>query len=326
MPAPQIAMLVREGSFGTPVASPVKGTDLIYLRLENPIEDLMTPVIGEIQHGGGLVTPACFFSDQYTNEGTLSGTFYTGYSKLLLDWATTPIDTGRTAPWTTTDPDGVMLVGDLASLSVYDGVLDGSTYTRRRGSGRKCRSLTLQGERNGDGKWTYNAAFVGIRDDTNGAGSVAAPDATEFPEPAAGDLPCNPWQFSHAGGGLKIGTSRTMFDSVAVTIENTLTPGYFESRYPMTIRCFGRKVTLAVGLYRKPTTTDLAAWRALTSLDSELTLYDGTRTLKFDFNTNGRWTAFSRNLPTGSYYRWVGTITAAIDNTVGTDFSFTYTP
>jgi hypothetical protein len=327
MSAREILALVRESSFGTPVETPENGVDRHYMRLsaDDSFKGLMKPVVEDVQSGGGFVMPACPTGDSFVYEGSIQGELVPAQSAFLLGWATTRINDDRDEPWETTDPLRVMGPGHLASISAYHGVqeLDG-TYARRRGSGLKARTFTASASATSR-IWRWNAGFVGIRDDTNAAGAVAAPDATEFPAPAAADMPCNPWLFSHTSGGLKIGSTRSMYDSLSLNVQNTLVPFASESPYPQAIWFSGRVVTLQVAMLRKPSATDLAAFRALTALDVELTLFNGTNTLKLDFNGAVRWSDFDQQLPVGSPYKWAGTLKSYIDPAAaGSDFSFTY--
>lgn len=325
MPARHFVELRQESSFGTPIliGDRTLNTNTIVPRLDGggSYTPLMVPVTELIAGGGGFNSPACIYSDQYATAGAIAGMLYPQHTDFLFKWATTRIATGRTVPWTTTDSTGVMPIGDLASISGYQGVLEASTVKRRRAAGLKAQTFVVQASRQAPA-WTYNASVVGIRDDTNAAGTVADPDATEFPEPAGSDYPCGPWLFSHAAGGLKIGSSRTLFDGITVTFTNTLQVLPWESKYPLMIGFYGRTITIEVGLYRKPSPDDLASFRALTALDVEVTLTNGTNTLTMDFGTKGRWTAMSQDLPLDNAYRWTGTITVLDD--AGADFSFTY--
>lgn len=323
MPVREYLALVQEVSLGTPVGSPSTGTTRIYPRLTTPYQGLMKPTIGIIPNGNGYGGPGCFYSDGSGFTGSIQGELYPAQTNFLMGWATTRIPSARDKPWTTTDSAGVMPLYDLASVSAYHGVLEASTMKRRRGSGLKVSNFTLSASRS-DPIWKYNAATIGIRDDTNAAGTVADPLIDEIPDPTDAAYPCGPWLFSHLAGGLKIASSRTMFDSVSVTFANTLADRAFESRYAQTIQLFARTITIEVSLYRKPSPDDLASYRALTAMDVQLVLANGTNTLTMDFGDYCRWTNLDEDLPMDSTYGWKGTITAGWDATAGTDFLYTY--
>lgn len=323
MPVREYLALVQEVSFGTPVDSPSNGTSRHYMRLTTPYQGLMKPVVGIIPVGNGYVGPGCAYSDSYAFTGSIQGELYPAQSSFLLGWATTKIPAARDKPWTTTDAAGVMPVNDLASISAYHGVLEASTMKRRRGSGLKCSNFSLTGSRQSP-TWNFNAAFMGVRDDTNAAGTVADPLVAEIPDPTDSVYPCGPWTFSHASGGLKINTTRTLFDNITVQFANTLQSLSFESRYPQLVNMFGRTITIQVSLYRRPSPDDLAAFRALTAMDVQLVLANGTNTLTLDFGDYCRWTNLDEQLPVDSPYMWQGEITAFYDAAAGTDFVYTY--
>lgn len=319
--------LVREGSFGVPVASPVDGTDRHYVRLEdgNAYQGLMVPDVLITQRGNGVVGPSCFNSDTYNFTGSIQGKLYVEQTDFLMGWGTTYISAARDKPWTTTDTTSVMPPGDLASISAYHNVLEVATWKRRRGSGLKCSTLTLSASRKSP-EWTFNAGFVGVRDDTNAAGTVADPLVGEIPDATDAKYKCSPWLFSHMVGGLTIGSARTMFDEVAITFTNTVKPEYFESRYPMMIPCFGRTITVDLSMYRRPTPDDMAAFRALTAQTVTATLNNGSASLALNFGTNCRWTKLDPDKPVDDVYMWKGQITVGADPTTGADFGYVYTP
>lgn len=323
MPVREYLALVQEVSFGTPVASPANGTSRHYMRLTTPYQGLMKPTIGIIPVGNGYGGPGCVYSDSNTLQPQFGGELYPAQSSFLLGWATTKIPSARDEPWTTTDAAGVMPVNDLASISAYHGVLEASTMKRRRGSGLKCVKFGLSASRQNPA-WKFSATAVAIRDDTNAAGTVADPLVAEIPDPTDGVYPCGPWLFSHAAGGLKINTSRTMFDEVSVSFANTVDARAYESRYVQVANCFGREIKINVSLYRRPSPDDLTAYRALTAMDVQLVLANGSNTLTLDFGDYCRWTNLDEDLPMGSPYMWKGEITAVWDGVAGTDFTFAY--
>lgn len=319
--------LVPEKSFGVPVDTPVNGTTRHYVRLEDggSFQGLMVPDLITTARGNGVVGPSCFNSDSKTLTGGVQTKFYDTQTDLLLGWATTPIDSGRTKPWVTTDVAGVMPVGSLATLSAYHSILEVATWKRRRPSALVCQSLTLSASRQ-DPVWKANATFVGVRDDTNATGTVADPLIAEIPMAVDSDYPCSPWLFSHLSGGLKIGATRTMFDSVSFTWTNSVKPLYWESTYPITIPYFGRTITVDVSLYRKPSPDEAASFRSLTPQQVTATLNDGFNSLLLDFGSNCYWTKLDQVKPVDDAYTWSGTLTVGADPATGNDFSYTYTP
>lgn len=321
--AREIAMIVKESSYGVPMTSPVLGTDSFYLRLSDPNSFTMQslPIVGSIPYGGGLTTPACSVSDQFNCAGQLSGVLYAGkYAKLIADWALTPIDSGRTAPWTTTDSAGVMPPGDLVSVSIYHGVQrSNGTWDRRRYGGVKVNSGSISVSSQGDRTAKFSLQIQGIRDDMNAAGVVAFPDDTEFPDPVDASFACGPYLFSHTSGKLKIGTARTQYDSASIEWTSTMSPKWFESKYVQLVKFCGRTTKLKANLYMKATPDDLASFQALTKQDVELAFDNGTNTLKFDLNTNNLFSALGRDLPLTGTYAWNAEVTNYYDPSTSND-------
>lgn len=314
MPAREYAMIVKESSYGVPMEDPVKGTDLWYLRLSgsNAFGMQSVPIIEDIMYGGGVATPACAFSDQEMCTGALTGELYAGpRSKLLMDWALTPVNTGRTAPWTTTDANYVMPVGDLASVSIYHAIQQNdSTYDLRRYSGVKVLSGSISASRQSPAA-TFSFQLQGIRDEVV--------DAEEFPAPAETDYPCGPYLFSHTSGKLKIATARTLYSSVQFSWTNAMSPQWFESKYLQLLKCCGRTSSLEVDLYMKKTPDDLTTLKALTALDAELSFDNTVNTLKIDMGLSNRFKGLVRDLPIDGVYSWKGTVQNYWDASAASD-------
>src|SRR5688572_26406755 len=138
MPSRRYCYWVRESSYGTAQAAPVLGTDALYLRLSEgagfQMEEESQQV--DIAYGGGRATLAEVISDQAACAGSLETNLYPAQAALLLGWAGSLVNTGRTTPWVTTDPSGVMPPGDLASASIFDVVqMDDGSYEYTRFSG-----------------------------------------------------------------------------------------------------------------------------------------------------------------------------------------------
>lgn len=310
MASREYACMVIESSYGTPKSTPVTGTDRFYFRLDgsNAFSMQDQPMIGDIMYGGGRATPALSYSDQKECKGRIAGNVYGSgsgvFAKKLLDWAFTVVNSGRTTPWTTTDASNLMPPGDLASVSIYHArQLNDGTYDLRRYGGVKVLGGSLECSRQAP-LLRFSFDIQGIRDSLNAAGSVAYPDATEFPAPAETDYPSSPFLFSHTSGALKIASVRTQYDSVGIRFQNAMDPKWFESTYVQFIRFLGRTSSLSSTLHMKATPDDLASFKALTAQDLELSWNNGTNTLKVDFNTANVIKTLGRNLPLSNVYTW----------------------
>lgn len=310
MASREYACFVIESSYGTPKTSPSTGTDRFYLRLDGANSFTMqnSPVTGQIMYGGGRATPALRFSDQNVCAGRLVGNLYGSGSgamaKKLLDWGLTVVNSGRTTPWTTTDASNLMPVGDLASMSIYHAKqLNDGSYDLRRYGGVKVMGGSIETSRQSP-LVRISLDLQGIRDDLNAAGSVAYPDATEFPAPAETDYPSSPFVFSHTASGLKVGSTRTQYDSVSFSWRNAMDPKWFESKYCQLIKFCGRSSELRARFHMKTSPDDLASFQAGTVQDSELSINNGTNTIKIDMLGTNYITALSRDLGLNTVYMW----------------------
>jgi hypothetical protein len=253
------------------------------------------------------------------------------WSQILLNWALTPINAGRTTPWVTTDGGSVMPPGDLASLAFYHAFQnpDGS-YVREKWLGCKSTKGSLKFTEKAQGrKLIFSSDFVGIKVVTNTveASPPAAPDATEFPNPAETDYPAGAWLFSHflgATGTCKIGSARTQLADFSLSWENQMDARTYESPFLQICRFLGRKVTAEVGLRYKPSPDDLAAMQSRTLQDSEFKLDNGVNTLKLDLNAKNRLMR-EREYADGDEYAAKLQLTNFWDPALATDIALTLT-
>jgi hypothetical protein len=330
MAAREILMAVIESSYGTAKTTPSLGTDSCYFRLDqdNAFTGEMRPMIETIPYGGGMTVAADDFSDADECGGELNVLLYPGiWSELLLKWAITPVNTGRTAPWTTTDASSLMPVGDLASMSFYHAFqLPSGIYERNRYSGAKCTRWRLSASSD-QRAWRLSASFVAIKSVGNARDASTDPDATEFPLPAETDYPIGPYLFSHLGSGtgtVKIGTTRTFVRGLTIGAENSLNPSRYLSRYIQTCLFTGRSST-AEAVLRTDALTDRDAFRALTAQDSEFKVDNGTKTVKVDFHNANTITNYQRDLASGREYAHSLTVRNKFSQSQATDLTLTTT-
>lgn len=316
MAAREILYMVEETSFGTTKTSPSLGTHACYQRLDRDntfgvIEQV--PKIA-IPYGGGVAIRAESVNDMAFVQGSFSFILYPGiFSAHLLKWALTPINSGRTTPWTTTDSAGVMPVGDLASMCFYHAILqeDGATYTRTRYAGCKCQDITITAAAQGDARvWRVSGTLVGQRPVGNAWDSSSDPDATEFPLPAETNYPTGPYTFGHLATGSATvtlgsssGTNRAATCAAAsLTVRNQLDIAHFTSRFPARINYFGRDVTAQFGLLYKVSPDDRASHRALTAQTVTLKIDNGVNSLQFALNGNNVIEPWARDLRNANIY------------------------
>ncbi|WP_165076028.1 hypothetical protein [Paludisphaera rhizosphaerae] len=327
--ATEVCYLVKEDHHGVPVADPEVGTDAFYLKLSEPnsFSMAMNPTIGTIGRGNGDSGISCFYSAQTTCTGNLQGELYPSLAKFLCDWAMTPINSARTAPWATTAGTGSLPIGDLASVSIYHAYyIDAlGAWIRKRYSGVKVLSGSIAASTS-DPIAKFNFALQGIRNDLNAAGTVADPDATEFPLPTDADYPCGPFLYVDLAGGLKIATSRTDFGSVNFAWASTIAPQFFESRYVRSLRYKGRgsSTQLTVDLLLQ-SMTDETAYQTLVKQDSHLKFDNGTNSLTIDLNGNNVFNSRTRNLDYNGPFLWQGVLLNGFDAAVGSDLTVSAT-
>lgn len=322
MSAREFLWIVKETALGTVQTDPVAGTDSIYIRLVegNAFTPVVAPVMDTIMWGGGLATTGEIISDHYNVSGTLKTKLYPAQAPFLLDWAATQVNAGQTLPWPTTEPPG-----DLASCSIYHGIMySNGTYRRKRYSGAKVKSWRCEVSR-GSTSAMLSLEVTACRAYGSGADSTSDPDATEFPAPADSAYPLGPYTFKMTSGGLKLGTTRSGYESLALAVTNVLDTRHFETSYAQVNRFLGRSATLDAELLFKASPDNRAAYEALTAQDSELTFDNGVNTCKIDFNAKGKIANLANDLPIDKVFMEKLTLGTVYDPATGVDLSVSFT-
>jgi hypothetical protein len=326
MPAFEFLWLVKESAYGTPTASPVAGTDSIYIRLpdSNAFGVQADPQFAEIPYGGGEDMLVEAPADVTQVRGTLATNLYPTQAAFLLNWAGTRVNAGQTAPWTTTEPPG-----DLASVSAYHGYArNDGTIKRTRYAGGKVGQWRLAASRT-DPVWKISLDLIFQKPVGNSYDASADPTATEFPAPADADLPTGPYLFSHAAGGLLLGTgagtSRTQFESLEFTCANTIDARPFESRWLQVAAFRGRRPQLNAGLRLKVTPDDRSAYEAATAQRAQLTLTKGANSVVLDLKASNVIRQLRRDLPLNKVFMHNLQLGSLRDATAGTDLTITVT-
>jgi hypothetical protein len=336
MAARRFVMVCIESSYGTAKTTPVLGTDKFYARLDrdNAFTVIDEPVQLPVMYGGGVAIESCTAMDSTSVKGGFSFRLAPGaWSDILLPWAITGINSGRTTPWTTTDASVVMPVGDYASLSFYEAVLkeDGTTYDRKVYRGCKCDDWELTASETGDGRvWNLSGTMTGIRAMGNPWDSSTDPDATEFPAPAETDYPCDWWLFSHLAtgtGSVSVGgvERKTSCSGVRLRGRNTFAPNFYTSRFLSTYRWVGRSCQAEIDLRYKATPDDRASWRNMTAQTVLIKLDTGVKTLLLDYKTKNLLRPWSRAVPNESEYMQTLTLANRWDAAAAVDLTVTLT-
>lgn len=322
MPAREFVWIIKESALNTAMATPTAGTDSIYIRLTDGNAFGMTAdtIIEEIPYGGGLAICGEAVADKYSCKGALKTRLYPAQQALLFDWACTRINAAQTGPWSTTEPPG-----DLASCTVYHGIkLSDGTYRRKKYTGVKVDSLKVDVSSKQTSAM-LTLGLTGCKCVGHSLDSTSDPDATEFPAPAETAYPNGPYTFKHTASGLKIASTRTAYDSISLSVANTLDGQYFESTGLSVLQFCGRKSTMDVDMYLKPTPDDRTSYDANTSLDSELKFNNGVNTLTIDFNAKNHITKLPYNTPLNGVYMQKLSLMNRWDPTATTDLAIAYT-
>lgn len=302
MSAPEFLWIVKESAYGTPMASPVAGTDSVYVRLadSNSFGMVADPIFNETPYGGGLDTCADVTVDHFDVKGSLSTLLYPSQAALLLSWALTPINTGQTSPWTTTEP-----AQDLASCTVYHGIRrrDG-TIKRHKYTGVKVAAATIACSRQAP-RATLQLDLVASKEVGNPVDSSSDPTGTEFPEPADTAYPVGPYVFSNTAGLFKVGSFLSQYSDISFKVQNKLDPQWYENHWVSTCGYKGRAVTLDATVLLKASPDLRSGYLSLANQDVEVTFSDGVSghtATKLDFNLKNYIARVPYDLPLGGEF------------------------
>lgn len=319
--AREFLYVVRESSLLTPKTSPVLGTDSLYVRLidGNSFSMYAKPIIEEIPYGGGFAVTAEAISDHYECKGQLKTKLYPTQVQLLLDWATTRINSAQSSPWTTTE-----LPGDLASMSVYHAIrqADG-TYLRKQFSGCKVAGAKIEVSRQSTTAM-LTLDLVACRQ-VDYASQSADPTNTPFPAPAEANYPTAPYTFFQTAGQLSVGGSvRSQYEDLTINIQNVLDGQWFENNYLTLIPFLGRASTLETSLYLKATPDDRSAFEALTANAAAITFANGVtgQNLTIQFNGQNTITDLPYDLPLNQVFKQKMTLKNRFDVSASEDLHF----
>lgn len=323
--APEFLWVIKESAYGTKKPSATAGVDSVYIRLAdaNAFSMVADPVFVETAFGGGWDEPADVQADHYDVKGALSTLLYPTQANLLLDWLMTPVNTGQTLPWVTTEP-----AGDLASCTIYHGIRrrDG-TIKRHKYTGVKCAGGEIACSRSAP-RATLKLDLIGQKEVGNAVDASADPDATEFPEPADSAYATGPYLFSHTSALFKVGSALTQYAGVSLKVTNKLDPQFFENHWLSTCGNKGRSATLDADVLLKASPDLRTAMLALTNQDVELSFNDGVTghvTTKIDFNTKNYVAKLPYDLPLGKEFMQKLSIKNRYDTSVGSGLNAVFT-
>jgi hypothetical protein len=344
MAAREWLAIIEESAYGVPIAtgSQVYGTNLFYSRLDGGDAFTMrpVPVMIEVPYGGGYAIPAFSVSDKTELKGRLVTKLYQGaYSSFLMSWACQRINSGQTAPWTTTEPPG-----DLASCAITHSiqVTSGSSTTTfvRNYTGIKVTGWDLDiSEDSQIGTLsldlTGSTPAPAIPGGTAPSWQAAAPTDVQLPGPQS-TVASPPFVFTHtstAGGGTGLivansGTARTQFQSVKLAGKNTLMSRFWNSQYAQIQRFVGRGLTLTGQQFYSNSPDDRIGYEAITTqTPASFQLYaSATNAVTWSFNTNSVFTSITDQLALSDLYLQTFTLKNQYDASTGSDYTITVLP
>lgn len=290
----QYLAVVQEPSFNpVTLTTPTFGTNAIWVRLDvgNAFTMREVPTMVTVPSGGGIAVNAFKVSDKHVLAGRLSVILCQSQVKFLLDWASTRINSGGTAPWTITQSP--LPVGDLASCTIlhaiqYDG---GTTYNLRAYSGVKVAGWDLDVSEESQ-IWRLNLDLIGAKPSV----------PSTFDPPTSSVFPTDPYFFKDLNStGLTIGTARASFSSLRISSRNALQAWHFANTYAQRIGWFGRTTTVeAQNVYTA--ITDRSNFEALTTFSASVVLTTTGHTSTLNMNTVNILNAVADNLPNEGVY------------------------
>lgn len=306
--------IVKESAYGTPMASPAAGVDSIFIRLSGANRFTMRPepVRRAVGFGGGYDVPGYSVSDQMKVTGKLSLELCYTQSALLVEWAINRI-TGGTAPWTTTEPNG-----DLASCSVYHGVMrsDG-TIKRRQYPGCKVHGGSLKSSAD-TGLTMLDLDLVAQKMNGNTIDASADPTSGAFAVPADTAFPVDPILFFHAGAGISVGGSALSFaQSVELAWTNKFDARFFSSHFLVFDRLRGREATATIGLLYTASPDWRTQYEAITSAAASFAFTNTTHTLTIDYRANVLVSNITDDLTPGKVYDQALVLSTQWDTSTG---------
>jgi hypothetical protein len=319
--AREYLLVVRESALNTPIGSPTLGTDMLYIRLAdgNAFKMRAKPVIQPVMYGGGFAVQAEAISDHYGVEGTLDTLLYPTQAQLLLDWASTRINSGQTSPWVTTEPPG-----DLASCTIYHAIKQSTgAYNLKQFSGVKVSSWKVDVSRDATIA-KLSLGLIGSKQVGFGT-ETGDPTSTPFPAPAETNYPTSPYTFAMTGGQLSIGGStRSGYASLGLEVANTVDGEWFETAYRQVIQFLGRSSKMMAKLYYKPSPNDGIAYELLTAQAASVTFQNNVsnQNLTITYNGQNTITELPYDLPLDKVYMIDMTLQNRFDPSAPGDISF----
>lgn len=310
--AREFATLTIESAYGTPTnANATINTTYIPLRLNegSAITVRRAPVVQTVRTADTLNRRSFIVNERHTVAGQIKCLAYVPQMPLLLGWALTPIDSGQTAPWTTTERPN-----DLASMTLDHAIEDpvSGTVTKYRYTGLKVRSGSLVFDNQTD----MGVLTLDVVGKTTGS--------TTFSEPADTDYPAAVYCLQDLTT-IKYGSSTTNIRSLSLSWTNDLAARHDESPGLASCRLRGRTVDFMSALLYKISPDRRDAFINQTVQDCEFEFTSGANTMKFEFAGTNYISGLNDQTPLAEEFEQEITVGSFYDTTANTDFAISFT-
>lgn len=317
--------ITEESAYGTIVASPVRGTSQIPIRLSgsNMFTMRSKPVKVNIPYGGGVAVDVATISDKQEIKGTLQTELCYTQASFLLNWALTRINAGGTAPWTTSESPG-----QFASCTVDHGIIydDTGTFKLTRYTGVKVDAGKIEGSADSQ-KVMLSLDLIAGDFAGNTYDSTSDPTNVAFPLPLDTEFPTDFALFLHSNGGLFLnsGSARAECTGFGVNWTNNHKAKYFNNRFVQRLRSFGSQYKFDLDNVLLSTTDDRPAFYQVAALsEAKVVLTNTTHTLTFDWKTNAFIDDLGDTLTIDDLYSRKSTVASRWDASTNTNFAFTF--
>lgn len=305
----QILRVTKEEAFGVyDTSSPVQ--QHVFLNTSNAFTVRATPQYATIRDAGQGNRRVRMIPGRKAVGGTLATPLFPSQAGFFLGFA---------AGLVGTEP-----CFDLGSFTCDHGIYTdngcASYFTRYLGC--KFSDFTLSCDDSDTGFLTTISGTI--------VGSVATDiTLTDYPDPLLSSYPSDqiPYEFYHTAEGtgkLQIGTNRSDYYSLSVSIKNMLMGFGGESRTTQRVAFEGRDVSLSANLLLK-SKADRTAYEDGTPQTVQLKFDDGAHTLLLDFGAKNIITGLTDDLPIGGKYTQAITLDSLMDPAVATDLTVTTT-
>lgn len=303
----QAVRITQEVAYNTYPSSPATGTFTdIFLPVDDAMSVRPTPQFWQINDASQGNRPIRRNVGRTNITGTLQTYLFPSQAGLLMGLATTL--TG-TAPCL-----------DLNSFTIDHAIFrDGNcAVDYRRYTGCKFGNVTLTADN------TDQGCLLMFKGDVI-ASTPRVITVTDFPTPALSAYPADdPFLFYQTSSHFTIGTVRTNYQSLSLSVANVLKSFMDESIYVSSVDWFGRTTNLSAKLKYKAF-TDRSNYEIGTKQAASVKFDNGTHSVLFDLGGQAIFDAVSDSLPLADYFTQSISMTSLVDPSLGTPTDLTVT-